>query len=69
MTILTENQGTEDAPFGTTIPAEQIKLFTSSKDAKLTIVPGGGHYLNATSPTEVNAAILDMVSKYADVSN
>lgn len=67
--LLTKKQGTEDAPFGTTIPAEQIKLFTGSQEAKLTIVPGGGHYLNATSPEEVNAAILEMVSKYGGVSN
>ncbi|CRG88294.1 hypothetical protein PISL3812_05323 [Talaromyces islandicus] len=58
--------GTEDAPFGTNLPAEQIKLFASSKEAKLTIVQGGGHYLNVTSPMEVNESILDIVSKYAN---
>ncbi|KAL2010696.1 hypothetical protein VTN00DRAFT_6503 [Thermoascus crustaceus] len=57
-------QGTEDAPYGQTVPAEQIKLFTSSKEAKLIPVQGGGHYLNATSPAEVTDAILEMVSKY-----
>ncbi|KAH8694091.1 putative alpha/beta hydrolase [Talaromyces proteolyticus] len=59
-------QGTEDAPFGKTVPVEQIKLFTSSKEAKLTMVQGGGHYLNATSPQEVNEAILDIVKKYGN---
>ncbi|KAK0724521.1 hypothetical protein B0H67DRAFT_641050 [Lasiosphaeris hirsuta] len=57
-------KGTEDAPFGTTIPAEQIKLFTSSKEATLTLVEAGGHYLNATSPKEVGDSILQMVKKY-----
>jgi hypothetical protein len=57
-------QGTEDTPYGVTVPPEQIKLFTSSKEAKLTVVPGGAHYLNATSPTEVNATLLGLVSKY-----
>jgi hypothetical protein len=47
------------------IPAEHIKLFTSSPEATLTLVEGGGHYLNATSPKEVEEAILKMVSKYA----
>ncbi|KAF7114929.1 hypothetical protein CNMCM5793_000699 [Aspergillus hiratsukae] len=57
-------QGTEDTPFGKTVPAEQIKLFTSSPDAKLVMIEGGAHYLNATSPKEVNAAMLEMVNKY-----
>ncbi|KAK4242108.1 Alpha/Beta hydrolase protein [Achaetomium macrosporum] len=57
-------QGTEDAPFGTALPAEHIKLFTSAKEATLTLVEGGGHYLNATNPEEVGAALLQMVNKY-----
>ncbi|KAK5658467.1 hypothetical protein OQA88_1856 [Cercophora sp. LCS_1] len=58
-------QGTDDAPFGTQIPAEQIKLFTSSKEAVFTLVEGGNHYLNATNPVEVGDALLRMVGKYA----
>jgi microsomal epoxide hydrolase len=57
-------QGTDDAPFGTTVPAEQIKLFTSSKEATLTMIKGGNHYLNATNPKEVGASLLQMVNKY-----
>lgn len=57
-------QGTDDLPFGSEIPAEQIKLFTSSTEATLTMVEDGGHYLNATNPKEVNAALLQMVGKY-----
>ncbi|KAL2261103.1 hypothetical protein VTK26DRAFT_4704 [Humicola hyalothermophila] len=57
-------QGTEDAPYGTKAPAEHIKLFTSSKEATLTMLEGGSHYLNATHPTEVNAALLQLVNKY-----
>lgn len=52
-------------PFGQTVPTEQIKLFTSSKDAKLTFVEGGAHYLNATNPKEVNEALLKMVDEHA----
>ncbi|KAK4148451.1 Alpha/Beta hydrolase protein [Chaetomidium leptoderma] len=57
-------QGTDDAPYGTTVPVEQIKLFTSSKEATLTMVEGGNHYLNATNPNEVRSALLQMVQKY-----
>lgn len=57
-------QGTQDPVFGVEVPAEQIKLFTASPEATLTLVEGGGHYLNATSPEEVNEAILTMVKKY-----
>ncbi|GLA77813.1 hypothetical protein AtubIFM55763_010004 [Aspergillus tubingensis] len=57
-------QGTDDMPFGKTVPVEQIRLFTSSKEAKLVMVEGGAHYLNATSPSEVNAALLELVNKY-----
>jgi microsomal epoxide hydrolase len=57
-------QGTEDTPFGKTVPAEQIKLFSSSPEAKLVMIEGGAHYLNATNPKEVNAALLEMVNKY-----
>lgn len=58
-------QGTEDAPYGAQVQYEQIELFTGSKEAKLSIVDGGAHYLNATNPNEVNEAVLAMVSKYA----
>ncbi|EXK32439.1 microsomal epoxide hydrolase [Fusarium oxysporum f. sp. lycopersici 4287] len=58
-------QGTADPVFGTTVPAEHIKLFTSSPEATLELVEGGGHYLSATNPKEINEAILKMVNKYA----
>ncbi|KAK2780673.1 hypothetical protein FQN53_001050 [Emmonsiellopsis sp. PD_33] len=57
-------QGTNDGPYGTTFPGEQIKLFTGSREAKLIVVEGGAHYLNATNPTEVNDALVDLVNKY-----
>ena len=28
------------------------------------MIEGGAHYLNATNPTEVNEALLEMVTKY-----
>jgi hypothetical protein len=64
MRLLTQAQGTADVPFGTQIPQEQIKLFTSSKEATLDFIEGGGHYLNATNPKEVGDALLKMVNRY-----
>lgn len=51
--------------FGNVVPKEHIELFTATAEATLTFVEGGGHYLNATSPTEVNEAVLKMVKAYA----
>jgi len=62
---LTRKQGSEDAVYGTQIPAEQLKLFTSSKEIRFSIIPGGAHYLNATNPTEVDAVLLELVTKYS----
>ncbi|KAG5983497.1 hypothetical protein E4U55_008019 [Claviceps digitariae] len=58
-------QSPEDPVFGSVVPKEHIKLFTAAAEATLTFVEGGGHYLNATSPKEVNEALLSMVKKYA----
>ncbi|KAK3986390.1 alpha/beta-hydrolase [Cladorrhinum sp. PSN332] len=58
-------QGTKDAPFGTTVPKEQIELFVGARGKELSFVEGGGHYLNATNPEEVGEAVLRMVGKYA----
>jgi hypothetical protein len=41
-----------------------IKHFTSSPEAKLTLIEKGNHYLNATNPQETEDAILEMVRKY-----
>ncbi|RDW75806.1 alpha hydrolase-2 [Coleophoma crateriformis] len=57
-------QGTEDIPYGVELPKEQIKLFVNSVDAKLEILEGGSHYLNASKPDEVSTAMLAMAAKY-----
>ena len=61
---MSETQGTEDVPYGTTVQPEQLKLFSSSKETKLTLVEGGAHFLNATNPKEVGKAMLELVNKY-----
>lgn len=50
-------------PYGTVVPAEHVKLFTSSPSTELTFIPEGGHYLNATHPQEIADAILKMVAR------
>ena len=59
---LTSWQGTKDVPYGTTVPAEQIKLFTNAKSTKLDTIEGGGHYLNATNPAETEKALIAMIT-------
>ncbi|KAJ3822205.1 Alpha/Beta hydrolase protein [Lentinula raphanica] len=46
-------QGSRDKPYPPALASEHVKLFTSSKDAKLDIIEGGCHYLNVTHPVEV----------------
>ena len=60
-------QGTDDTPFGTTVATEQINRFTRSREARLQMVEGGCHYLNATHPEPVTRAMLDMVQKHASL--
>ncbi|KAK8113302.1 Alpha/Beta hydrolase protein [Apiospora sp. TS-2023a] len=56
--------GTDDPVYSPEIPKKQIKLFTGSKEAKLDLLEGGAHFLNATHPKEMVDAILQMAAKY-----
>ncbi|KAK4222909.1 1H-3-hydroxy-4-oxoquinaldine 2,4-dioxygenase-like protein [Podospora fimiseda] len=57
-------QGPQDPVFGLKLAQEQIKLFTGSVEARLTIVEGASHYLNATKPEAVEDALLEMIGRY-----
>ncbi|KAJ3743116.1 putative alpha/beta hydrolase [Lentinula detonsa] len=57
-------QGTQDIPYGLALASEQIRLFTSSEEAKLEIVEGGSHYLNTSNPIEVGDALQALVKEY-----
>ncbi len=59
-----KNQGVNDPVYSSTIQKEHIALFTSSKEAKIDFLEGGAHFLSASHPNEVEAALLDMVTKY-----
>lgn len=56
--------GTDDVVYTPKFAAEEIELFTGSKDKKLEMVEGGTHYLNASSPKEVEKAMMEMAKKY-----
>lgn len=51
--------------YGTKMSEIHSKLFKSSPEVTYNVVNGGAHYLNATHPKEVNAALLEMVERYA----
>lgn len=57
-------QGTDDLPYGTKLPAEEIELFTGSKEKRLQMVEGGTHYLNASNAKEVESAMIEMANKH-----
>ena len=65
MLLLTRWQGTDDAVYSAANAKEEIKLFTSSPDAKLEILEGGKHFLSWSHPKEVFALTTDFVKKYA----
>lgn len=60
-----EYKGSEDTVLGTKLSEPHSKLFRSSKEVRYSAVIGGAHYLNATNPEEVNAALLQIVDKHA----
>ncbi|KAJ5887035.1 uncharacterized protein N7473_009709 [Penicillium subrubescens] len=56
--------GTKDAVYTIANAREEIQLFTRSPSATLVPVEGGAHFLNASHPREVNAALLDFVNQH-----
>lgn len=60
-------QGTKDVVYGTELCKEHVELFVNAVEKDLVFVEGGGHYLNATSPAEVETAVLKMVAKYGSI--
>jgi hypothetical protein len=62
--ILTKPQGNQDPVFGVEVPKEHIKAFSGSVETELSFTDGG-HYLNATTPKEVDAKLLQLINKYS----
>lgn len=57
--------GTEDVVYSVDNAKEEIKLFTSSPDAQLVVVPGGHHFLSWTHPKEVDTAVLQFMGAHS----
>lgn len=58
-------QGTKDVVYSIPNAQEEIKLFTSSPDARLEIIEGGQHFLSVSNPKEVTERVIAFVEKYA----
>jgi pimeloyl-ACP methyl ester carboxylesterase len=58
-------QGTADAVYSVANAKEEIELFRNSPDAKLKVIEGGQHFLNASHPKEVNEHVVQLVKKYS----
>ncbi|KAJ5360981.1 Amino acid/polyamine transporter I [Penicillium brevicompactum] len=53
--------GTKDAVFSVRNAEEEIQMFTGSSNAQLTTIEDGAHFLSASHPSLVNAAVLNFV--------
>jgi pimeloyl-ACP methyl ester carboxylesterase len=57
--------GTLDQVYSVANAEQEIKLFARSKEARLESISGGHHFLSASKPAEVNAAVLEFVRRWA----
>ncbi|KAF3073590.1 hypothetical protein CFAM422_004422 [Trichoderma lentiforme] len=57
-------QGNQDLVYGVDVPKDHIKAFSGSVETDLSFTDGG-HYLNATSPKDVDAKLLQLINKYS----
>ncbi|KAJ4863336.1 alpha/beta hydrolase fold domain-containing protein [Trichoderma breve] len=57
-------QGNQDLVYGVDVPKDHIKAFSGSVETDLSFTDGG-HYLNATSPQDVDAKLLQLINKYS----
>lgn len=44
---------------------DEIKLFTRAAEVRLETIPNGHHFLSASKPAEVNAAVIDFLGRWA----
>jgi len=57
-------QGTDDAVYSVANAQEEIQMFTNSENAELRIVEGGQHFLSASDPAVVNAAVVEFIKHW-----
>lgn len=56
--------GTADAVYSVANAEDGIARFTGSPAAELRVVEGGQHFLSASDPAEVNAAVVEFVGRW-----
>ena len=57
--------GTADQVYSVPNAQEEIRMFTRSPEARPETVQGGQHFLSASNPTEVDAAAIEFVRRWA----
>ncbi|MDV6275590.1 alpha/beta hydrolase [Rhodococcus erythropolis] len=57
--------GTADQVYSVANAEDEIKLFTRAAEARLETIPNGHHFLSASKPAEVNAAVIDFLGRWA----
>lgn len=57
--------GTSDQVYSVANAEQEIKLLTRSREARLETISGGHHFLSASKPAEVNAAVLDFIGQWS----
>lgn len=58
-------KGSKDAIWPDVLAREQIKVFTASPSARVTVLVGGSHFLSVTHAREVNAILVEMIKSYS----
>ncbi len=56
--------GTDDQVYSVANAEEEIKLFTNSAEATLTVVEKGQHFLSASDPESVNKAAIEFINSW-----
>lgn len=59
------SKGSKDAIWPDVLAREQIKVFTASPSARVTVLVGGSHFLSVTHAKEVNAVLVEMIESYS----
>lgn len=57
-------QGTADPVYSVTNAEDEIELFVNSADAELRVVEDGRHFMSASHPDDVNAAVVEFVGRW-----
>lgn len=57
-------QGSDDPVFSIENAKQEIEMFTGVGSKRLIVIDGGGHFLSATNPDEVEAAMVSFMEEH-----